>query len=200
MITENINGNKWKQNVMKKLISFCEKCPCVLGTRTASKDGQDGVFVIHKNTGTEYFFPWEYDKDPKEFIFNIKETIKPKHYPLLIETIYEDHQLTPQELAEMVEEGKSIDELPKYEKRAVAKKLWRMDKVILWKDIVIMERVPMSPEEKVPDIKYRFKYNKNLVVFLKKYRSGEFDSIEAAGDEFFGNDNSMLINEITTKE
>ncbi len=199
MIAENFNGDKWKQTTMKKLLSFCEKCPCVLATRTATHQGQDGVFVIHKNTGTEYFFPWDYTKDPQVFIHDIKEYIKPRHYPLLIETEYEDHQLTPQELATMVESGKSITELPKYERRVKSKKLWRIDKVILWKDIVIMEQVPMKDGEVVSTSQFRFKYNKNLVIFLKKYRSGEYGSLEAAGNEFFNENNSMLINEIIPK-
>lgn len=199
MIAENFNGDKWKQTTMKKLLSFCEKCPCVLATRTASYNGQDGVFVIHKNTGAEYFFPWDYTKDPQVFIHDIKEYIKPRHYPLLIETDYEEHQLTPQELASMVESGKSITELPKYERRVKGQKLWRIDKVILWKDIVIMEQVPMKEGDVVSTSQFRFKYNKNLVVFLKKYRSGEFESLQAAGDEFFNENNSMLINEIIPK-
>lgn len=199
MIAENFNGDKWKQTTMKKLLSFCEKCPCVLATRTASHNGQDGVFVIHKNTGTEYFFTWDYTKDPQVFIHDIKEYIKPRHYPLLIETDYEEHQLTPQEIATMVESGKSLSELPKYERRVKGQKLWRIDKVILWKDIVIMERVPMKEGETVPTSQFRFKYNKNLVVFLKKYRSGEFENLQVAGDEFFNENNSMLINEIIPK-
>lgn len=196
MIVEKINGDKWKQQTMKKLLSFCEKSPCMLGLRTGLYQGQDGVFVIHKNTDTEYFFPWDMTKDPKEFIHDIKEFIKPKHYPLLIETEWEDHKLTADELATMVQNGTSVSDLPKYEKRVKSKKLWRIDKVILWKDCVILEPVSMSGEE-VPNIQCRYKYNKNLVVFLKKYRSGEFKSIEEAGEDFFNN--SMLINEITPK-
>lgn len=199
MIAENFNGDKWKQTTMKKLISFCEKCPCVLAIRTASQNGQDGVFIIHKNTGLEYFFPWDFTKDPQVFIHDIKEYIKPRHYPLLIETEYEDHQLTPQELATMVECGKSIKELPKYERRIKSQKLWRIDKVILWKNIVIMERVPMKKDEVVPTSQFRFKYNKNLVIFLKKYRSGEFKDLQEAGDAFFNENSSILINEIIPK-
>ena len=199
MIAENFNGDKWKQITMKKLISFCEKCPCVLATRTAVYNGQDGVFIIHKNTGKEYFFPWDFTKDPQVFIHDIKQFIKPRHYPLLIETEYEEHQLTPQELATMVESGMSVKELPKYERRIKDQKLWRIDKVILWKNILIMERVPMKDGETVPTSQFRFKYNKNLVVFLKKYRSGEFASLQEAGDVFFNENNSMLINEIVPK-
>lgn len=196
MIAENINGDKWKQTTVKKLLSFCEKCPCVLSIKTAVHQGEDGVFVIHKNTGMQYFFPWDYSVEPKDFIHNIKSFLEKKHYPILVETITEEHKLTKEELALMVEEGKSIQELPQYEKRIKEKKLWRIDKVILWKDIVIL--VQIDSKGNTISNQYRYKYNKNLVIFLKKYRSGEYADLEEAGNEFFNN--SILVNEITPKE
>ncbi len=196
MIAENINGDKWKQTTVKKLLSFCEKCPCVLSIKTAVHQGEDGVFVIHKNTGMQYFFPWDYSVEPKDFIHNIKTFLEKKHYPILVETITEEHKLTKEELALMVEEGKSIQELPQYEKRIKEKKLWRIDKVILWKDIVIL--VQIDNKGNTISNQYRYKYNKNLVIFLKKYRSGEYADLEEAGNEFFNN--SILVNEITPKE
>ena len=196
MIAENINGDKWKQTTVKKLLSFCEKCPCVLSIKTAVHQGEDGVFVIHKNTGMQYFFPWDYTVEPKDFIHDIKTFLEKKHYPILVETITEEHKLTKEELALMVEEGKSIQELPQYEKRIKEKKLWRIDKVILWKDIVIL--VQIDNKGNTISNQYRYKYNKNLVIFLKKYRSGEYADLEEAGNEFFNN--SILVNEITPKE
>ena len=196
MIAENINGDKWKQTTVKKLLSFCEKCPCVLSIKTAVHQGEDGVFVIHKNTGMQYFFPWDYSVEPKDFIHDIKTFLEKKHYPILVETITEEHKLTKEELALMVEEGKSIQELPQYEKRIKEKKLWRIDKFILWKDIVIL--VQIDNKGNTISNQYRYKYNKNLVIFLKKYRSGEYADLEEAGNEFFNN--SILVNEITPKE
>lgn len=196
MVAENINGDKWKQTTVKKLLSFCEKCPCVLSIKTAIHNGEDGVFVIHKNSGMQYFFPWEYDLEPKDFIHNIKSFLEKKHYPILIETINEDHKLTKEELAIMVEEGKSITELPQYEKRIKEKILWRIDKVILWKDIVIL--VKIDKDGNTISNQFRYKYNKSLVIFLKKYRSGDYATLEEAGNEFFNN--SILVNEILPKD
>jgi hypothetical protein len=144
----------------------------------------------------QYFFPWDFNVEPKDFIHNIKSFLEKKHYPILIETITEEHKLTKEELALMVEEGKSIQELPQYEKRIKEKKLWRIDKVILWKDIVIL--VQIDNKGNTISNQYRYKYNKNLVIFLKKYRSGEYADLEEAGNEFFNN--SILVNEITPKE
>lgn len=196
MIAETINGEKWKQTAVKKLISFCEKCPCLLSIKTAVHKGDDGVFVIHKNTGMQYFFPWDYNLDPKDFIHNIKVFLEKKHYPILIETITEEHKLSKEELALMVEEGRSINDLPQYEERVKEKILWRIDKVILWKDIVILVKIDNKNNE--ISNQYRYKYNKSLVIFLKKYRSGDFKTLEEAGDDFFKN--SILVNEITPKD
>lgn len=196
MIAETINGEKWKQTAVKKLISFCEKCPCLLSIKTAVHKGDDGVFVIHKNTEMQYFFPWDYNLDPKDFIHNIKVFLEKKHYPILIETITEEHKLSKEELALMVEEGRSINDLPQYEERVKEKILWRIDKVILWKDIVILVKIDNKNNE--ISNQYRYKYNKSLVIFLKKYRSGDFKTLEEAGDDFFKN--AILVNEITPKE
>lgn len=196
MIAETINGEKWKQTAVKKLISFCEKCPCLLSIKTAVHKGDDGVFVIHKNTGMQYFFPWDYNLDPKDFIHNIKVFLEKKHYPILIETITEEHKLSKEELALMVEEGRSINDLPQYEERVKEKVLWRIDKVILWKDIVILVKIDNKNNE--ISNQYRYKYNKSLVIFLKKYRSGDFKTLEEAGNDFFKN--AILVNEITPKE
>lgn len=196
MIAETINGEKWKQTAVKKLISFCEKCPCLLSIKTAVHKGDDGVFVIHKNTGMQYFFPWDYNLDPKDFIHNIKVFLEKKHYPILIETITEEHKLSKEELALMVEEGRSINDLPQYEERVKEKILWRIDKVILWKDIVILVKIDNKNNE--ISNQYRYKYNKSLVIFLKKYRSGDFKTLEEAGNDFFKN--AILVNEITPKE
>lgn len=196
MIAETINGEKWKQTAVKKLISFCEKCPCLLSIKTAVHKGDDGVFVIHKNTGMQYFFPWDYNLDPKDFIHNIKVFLEKKHYPILIETITEEHKLSKEELALMVEEGRSINDIPQYEERVKEKVLWRIDKVILWKDIVILVKIDNKNNE--ISNQYRYKYNKSLVIFLKKYRSGDFKTLEEAGNDFFKN--AILVNEITPKE
>lgn len=197
MVYENLNEQKFKQDVMKKLISFCDKCPVLLSIRTGKQDDKEGVFIIHKNTGKEYFFAWDLFGDPKAFIHDIKETIK-VHYPILCEQHYEDVTLTPEELAKQVEEGTSIDSLKKVVNKVVSKTYWQIDKVLLWKDIVIMKQIPGFKGEEVNKDQFRFKYNGSLVVFLKKYREGEFKTVEEAGDEFFKN--SIMVNEILPKE
>lgn len=197
MLSESIDGDKWKSITMKKLLSFGDKCPVYIKVKTCSKNGEDGVSIIHNNTGKEYFFPWDYSLNPKVFIYNIKETIKYKHYPILIQDIIEDHKLTPEELAFMVEQGSNISDLPVFEKKVIGQNIFVMDKAILHRDTVILEKI--TPDRKPLEHKqYRYKYNGSIMIFLKKYRNGEFNTVKEASDLFFNN--SILINEIIPKE
>lgn len=193
MVYKNINGEKWKSTVIKKLLSFCDKSPVLLSVQTGLFEGKDGVFITHQSTGTKYFFPWDFDKDPKDFIHDIKDFLVPRHYPLLLEKIYEKHELTPLELAELVEKGASMDNLPAVEMRVSDRKLWRIDKVIVWKDIFILQQVDMQTGKPVGN-QYRYKYNNLAITYMKDYRSGAFKDLEEAGDTFFKN--AILVNEI----
>lgn len=197
MLSESINGEKWRSVTMKKLLSFGDKCPVYLKIRTCSKNGEDGVMIIHNNTGTEYFFPWDYNLDPKAFIYQIKEAIKYKHYPILIQDIIENHVFTPEELAIKIEQGADVNNLPASENRVVGNNIYVMDKAILWKDTVILEKI--SKDRKPLEHKqYRYKYNGSLMIFLKKYRNGEFANLKEASESFFND--SILVNEIIPKE
>lgn len=192
-----INGEKWKQTVIKKLISFCEKCPVMLSITTGtSSNGIEGVYVVHKNTGQKYFFEWNFELEPKDFIHEIKMFLIPKHYPLLVQEVYEPHILTAEELVEKVEKGTKIEDLPQNEIRLVSKRLWLIDRIIVRKNIFILQEVD---EERKPLSNYfRYKYNLLAITFLNDYRSGKFKTLAEAGKEFF--ENSMLINEITKDE
>lgn len=196
MVYKNINGDKWKSTVIKKLLSFCDKSPVLLSVQTGLFEGNDGVFITHQTSGKKYFFPWEFDKEPKEFIHKIKEFLVPRHYPLLVEQVYEKHELSPIELAELIEKGADMDNLPKAELRVSDKRMWRIDKVIVWKDIFILQQVDPKTMKEIGS-QYRYKYNNLAITFMKDYRSGVFKTLEEAGDAFFNN--AILVNEITPK-
>lgn len=197
MIYKNIDGDKWKKIAVKKLTSFCEKCPVMLSVHTGvSKDGEDGVYIVHKNTGKKYFFKWDFELTPMDFIHEIKMFLIPKHYPLLIQEVYEAHKLTAEELAEKVEKGIKIDDLKANELRLTASRLWLIDRVIAWKNIFILQEV--DAERKPISNYFRYKYNGLAITFLNDYRSGKFKDLKEAGAEFFSN--SMLISEISPTE
>lgn len=197
MIYKTVNGDQWKKATIKKLISFCDKCPVLLSTQTGINEGQDGIFIIHQNTGTKYFYAWDFDLDPKVFIHNIKQDLMINHYPRLIEDVYEAHELTPEELAQKVEKGADFDSLTKGELRLVKKRYWIIDKVIAWKDIFILQEVDPKTGTLIGN-QFRYKYNLMAITFMNDYRNGVFKTLEEAGKEFFSN--SVLVNEIERKD
>lgn len=192
MMYSHLEGKKWISQTMKKLISFCDKCPVLLSTRTCLKDGKDGVYVIHQNSGAEYFFEWDFSKDPKDFVHDIKMFLQEKHYPLLIETTYEIHEFTNDELVAQLESGKSLDTLYKAEKRK-SYKLWMIDKVIVPKDIFILQQLDQKTKKPIGKLA-RYKMNSPSIIFMNDYRNGAFKTLTDAGDAFFSQ--SMFIDEL----
>lgn len=195
MMYSHLEGKKWVSQTMKRLLSFCDKCPVLLSIRTCLKDGKDGVYVIHQNTGTEYFFEWDYSKDPKDFVHDIKTFLQTKHYPLMIETVYEIHEFSNDELVAQLEDGKSLDSLYKAEKRK-SYKLWMIDKVIVPKDIFILQQ--LDPKTKQPIGSFvRYKMNSPSIIFMNDYRNGVFPTLTDAGNAFFSQ--SVMIDMIHKK-
>lgn len=197
MIYQNINSDTWRKVTIRKLLSFCEKCPVLLSTQTGYQGGEEGIFITHKNSGKKYFFPWNFNEDPKVFIHKIKEFLEPRHYPVLEQDIYEVHEFTPEELAIQIEKGGDVNSLTKSEERVAEQKYWRIDKSILWREIFILVEIDATGKRK-DNKQYRYNYELSSVNFLKKYRDGEFKDIKEAGAEFFGH--ASLVSVIEPKD
>ena len=181
MLHEKIDSEKYKAELIKKLSNFCEKAPVLLSFVTAD----DGVTIIHTNSKKQYKFPWDFTTPVKSFIHDIKEVLVENHYPRLLQTLEEEIPLTPAEQATLLEEGVASENLPST-KTLQSKKMWRIDRVIVWRDIFILV------DEESGD-QFRYKMHKSCVFFLKNYRSGKY-TLESAADYFFRN--SILLNRI----
>ena len=156
----------------------------------------DKATIIHENTGIRYDFPWDFSLAPNDFVHKIKEFLIPKHYPLLVQEIYEPHKLTPEELAEKVEQGTKVEDLKANELKLVKRKLWLIDRVIVWNNIFLLQEID---ENRKPLSNYfRYKYDGIAITFMNDYRNGKFKSLEEAGKAFF--EKAYLINEIVPKE
>ena len=193
-----ITTEEWEKTFQKKFANFCTKSPVLLKMSIRIQDGSKGVLLNHVNSDMNYFFPFDYDMNVKDYIATIKALLVNKHYPRLVQTLYENHKKTNEELAEELEKGEEVDSLKAFCVKKTGERLYRIDKVLPWKNIAILVLEQSDiPQDKVGTA-LKYSYQKSLVLFLKNYRTGIFKSIDEASDDFFNN--SLLVSEITKKE
>ncbi|MCF0125604.1 MAG: hypothetical protein HUJ68_07600 [Clostridia bacterium] len=200
MLVENYCSPKmWESTFQKKFSNFCKKSSIMLSMIIEIRDGRKGVTVVHANTNNDYFFPFDYKKNVKDFIAEIKEFLVERHYPRIIQQVYEKHENTKEELvAELEKDPSKVDALSKYSMRLTGERLFRIDKVLQWKNIALLYLEDSTFPDDKKGVYFKYKFNTSLVVYMRKYRKGEFDTLEKAGDEFFSN--SSLISVLDKKE
>ena len=195
MLVENYCSPKmWESTFQKKFSNFCKKSSIMLSMVIEIKNGQKGVTVTHVNTDSDYFFPFNYKKNVKDLIAEIKNVLVEKHYPRIVEQIFEQHENTKEELvSELEKDPTKIDSLSKFSMRLSGERLFRIDKVLQWKNIAFLYLENSTFKDDKIGVYYKYKFNKSLVVYMRKYRKGEFDSLEKAGEEFFNSSSLISI-------
>jgi len=196
MLSNSINGELWQKKVVKKILGFLNNSPVLCKFVTLTKNGIDGVLITPSGFNNSFFYAWDYETDPKNFVSKIKKDLIDSCYPRIIQTVNKEIELTPLEMAEKIEDGFSLDKIPS-KKIETYKVLWRIDKVFLWKDCFILVKESENGQRENIEVQYRYKLNTSSVIFLNKYRNKEFSSDEEAGKFFF--ENAILINEIKKK-
>jgi len=208
MVKEYINGNEWTRKTLEKMKAFLDRAPILITEVIGTQDCKDGVFIMPDGVGDantlepkKIFFPFDYDMDSKAWVHNIKEAITP-YYPRIIESIYDNVQLTPKEMAIKAEEGADISSIPKFEKRLVKQNCWRIDKILCFKDIFILTlegTIDLNTKEFIPcePQMARYKYQGSSVIYLNKLRNKEFKNFDEASKEFFNR--AIFIDEVRVK-
>lgn len=200
MIKEQINGKKWISSAMDKLINYLKRAPVMATATTTTQKLVDGVEIEIEGVEDAPFFKFDYDKEPKVWVHDIKEELK-DYYPRLIEDVYEDVELTPEEMAIKIEQGADPSSIKKSESRLIKQNCWRIDKVLCYKDIFLLylegelKNGSITPVE--PKMA-RFKYNGSSVLFMDKLRREQnFENLIANSKEFFSR--ATFINEVNIK-
>ena len=189
MIAEKQNADGYRRQVFAKFVSFSEKSPLLLDVKATEQDGKEGLKVRIRDTDTELFYPWDQTVEPKSFIHAIKTDLE-GHYPKLDQQAFDEHPISQSEILDYLERGFKVAEIPTVSRSPIELRHWRIDKVVVWRDIAIL--VDLETNEQ-----FRYKLNTNLVLFLKKYRSGAFKTMTEAGDYFF--ERASLLNKIDPK-
>lgn len=208
MILDSKNGKKWISSAMDKLHAYLNRAPILVSDITGTENCVDGVHIIHESSKTKKFFPFpspEFDEDPKIWVHNIKDNLL-EFYPRIIENVVEKRAMSSSEMALYIEKSGDYENVPTEKEEVVLQKLWRIDKVQVYKDIFILqleairdnkESVWKRVDDSTP-IQNRYKFQGgSSVFFLNKYRNEGFSNQIEAGKEFF--ENSIFIDELQQK-
>ena len=201
MLVSNVSEKQYQEIFIKKFSNFARKSPVKMSFLITNRGGENGVQITHENSGIKYFFKFNYDSQIKDFIADIKSLLVKKHYPRLVDEVMVKHELSNEELALKLEAGSAdIEQLKKYELRKVGENIYLMDKILLWKDIVILKLESSTYESSIEDIgkSFQYKFNGSLVMFLNKYRSGKY-GLSDLSSEFFNNSYLIRVIEDTPK-
>jgi hypothetical protein len=192
MLIPRVSPKKYQEIFTKKFLNFARKAPIKMSFIITIQDGEEGVRLTHENSGTNYFIKFNYDQQIKDYISEIKKLLVSKHYPRIVDEVFEKHELSGEELAIKLEKGEDIDALKKFELRKIGEKIYTIDKVLMWKDVAILKLETSTFKEDQEDIgkSFQFKFNGSLMMFLNKYRSGKH-TLEALSNEFLKN--SILV-------
>ena len=107
-------------------------------------------------------------------------------------------------MAEFVLNGGDPSKVPVTTKETKQQKLWRIDKVQLYKDIFILQLEGIRNigetdwDYNITPTQNRFKFQGGCsVMYLTKYRNKDFNNLIDAGEYFFSN--SIFIDELIQK-
>lgn len=196
------NGKKWISESIDKLHAYLDRAPILVSDIVGTENCVDGVYIIHEESKQKFFFPFDYDTEPKFWVHNIKEKLI-SLYPRIIENVSEERATTPAEMADFVLKGGDPTKVPVLTKDTKSQRLWRIDKVQVYKDIFILQlegtrEVGQELWQPANTTQNRFKFQGGCsVMYLTKYRNKEFTNQVDAGKYFF--DNSIFIDELQQK-
>ncbi len=182
MILQKVDSEEYKESFINKFTNFADKAPIVISFATDDL----GVSVIHENSGKKYFYPWDFVVPIKSFIHDIKRDLSYNHYPRISRIVSKERILTPEEQADMIAHGKSVDEIPQTIIEDV-EEVYRIDKILVMKDEFIIVNEATSEQ-------YCYKMNGSAFSYLRSYRSGEYKTPKDAGDVFFKK--CVLVNKL----
>lgn len=198
MLNKSINGHTWVAEALDKLKAYLTRAPIIVSDITNA----DGVFIVVNEKKQKEYFPYDYDVDPKVWVHSIKEWLV-NFYPRLVEEVTTTVALTATEKAIWLEEhpGKKTDDIPEFKDVVIQQNSWRIDKVLSFRDIFLLYKEgEIKDGNFVPTdkpIMRRFKYTGISVLFLKKYRSSNYEDLPVLSKEFF--ENAIPLDDVEIK-
>ena len=135
MIKDVVDRRKWVSTAVDKLTAYLNRVPFSVNYAI-----ENNRIIITPDIEDAQEIPvdFDYNLEPKAWVHKIKEELIP-YYPRLIESVYEEVELTAEELALRLVNGEDPQSIPRVEKRLVKMNGYRIDKVLCYKDIFLLE-------------------------------------------------------------
>lgn len=173
MIYHKIDASSYRDSFISKFTNFAEKAPIIISFAT----DDIGVTVAHENSGKKYFYPWDYVVPVKSFIHDIKRDLVKNHYPRIQVTAHIKRVPSSEDLAELMANGVSSEELPSEIEDDVVE-TYRIDKIIVMRDEFILVNEDTNEQ-------FCYHMNSSAFSYLRTYREGGFKDLMEAGETFF---------------
>lgn len=181
MLTKQQSKGKWNE-ATEKLRKFLSRAPILVSQQPViCSDGSKGIYITNEETGIKRYFKFDPYIEVKQWIFNIKQDLL-SDYPRILEPVYTEYELSPKEIAVLIETGKYklTDAIPTHVKKLVKYNCWRIDKVQIYKNMFVLSAegeidvntMSLINEDKKQNVRY--KYDGPSAIFMNKYRSGDF--------------------------
>lgn len=176
MLTNENKVNNYQEEVRAKLKRMLQKAPIEVSLSVTAA----GIVLEHSKSHKVFQYPWDYKVPACDFIAQVKKDLI-QMYPVLLEIIQTYHKTSPDEAAKLISEGSDLSQIPEEIADPVIERYWRLDKVILWNNSAILVQLP----EDGTGTYRRYKMRSPLILYLKKYREGNWTSLQDASREFF---------------
>lgn len=186
MIYNKTDSESYKDSFIQKFTNFAEKSPIILSFITSD----DGVSIVHETSGTTYFYYWDFVVPVKTFIHDIKKDLAKNHYPRISRIVEVTRKMTPKEQADLIASGCDLDKLPDTITQKV-EETYFIDKFLIMKDEFIIVNEDTKEQ-------YCYKMDSSGYTYLKNYRTGKYQDLLSAGDDFFKK--STLIKKLNNFE
>ena len=174
MIYQKVEAKKYKEQFIRRFSNFSEKAPILISYVIEDK----GVEVKHENSGTKYFYEWDYEIPVKAFIHRIKQDLSYMHYPRITRVVQQTVPVNEDRAADLMASGIPVDKIPDVEIQET-KKHYRIDKILALQDTFIL-----IDEDTGEQSSYKM-VNTSAIYYLRNYRLGKYATPEEAGEEFF---------------
>jgi hypothetical protein len=161
----NFDITEFKQIFKKKFDNFCKKAPILMSYILVNDSIDIYSYDDNKQSLKLFSYSFDYTKGVKENIKSIKDILLADHYPRMTQNIIIYSDYTPEELNQLVSEGKvSIDEIGTAKREQVQITTWRIERVIVIRDEIFIRNMLTNEE-------FRYRMKIPVTVFLKKCRT-----------------------------